>query len=776
MGSVREAINRAESFRDLPLLVRKKLCETSTLAWMQNHRPHLYRPYWHTCLVDRELHSVYSGQNLYLAVNEPPRCGKPIFVETPVMMADGSSKSLGGIRVGDWVMTHKGRGRVVKAVYEQPDYPSVEIFTEQNRRVWSGVDHPFLTSQGWQHASKLFPGDFLIGFDGSHFLDVVRDVRHIFHCDCRCLLVDDDHTFIADGLVVHNTDQALRYGATRYLALNPTHNVWVVTYNQDTATRFGGEAKAIFEANASELFGLELDKRKTADDSWRIAEHGGTFNCIGWGGGITGNKVHMLVIDDLIKSDEEAMSLRMRDKMWNWVDMTAMQRVQNNKELQTKLVVIGCLDGDSKVKCASLDDPDNGRLVKIKNIRKGWSVWSCVEGSPRICPVTNKRMSGIEWVWELKTESGRSILATDRHPFMRIYAKGQGDPEWARLMDLQVGDDVAILSRLPKGGKPAKPMSWAMLNRRYWKPDRISSIKRVDKREVWDLEVETGECFVANDFLVHNTRWHDDDYQGRLFDQESAGGAMKFRKVILPAYADLGDVEYDGKVVMRKGDSICPDILPLDYLQQIKRDRSRFTWNALYQQRPLTQDGLLWPSSYFDGQWVDGWPSKLVYLIVAIDPATGRALRDGDYSAIVALGADPMGNLFCEADQEKDGPVDTAERLTKFCARLPMQPDVVVIESNGFQFMLSSEAVSAMDRAGVGSFIQEVNNKSRGASDNKQDRITEGLDGLIRHKAIQFVRSRGTMLLVKMLKAFPSNYHDDGPDALELASWALAQF
>lgn len=400
------------------------------------------------------------------------------------------------------------------------------------------------------------------------------------------------------------------FAGTKYLAMNPDHNVFIVTHSQRAADRFGRQARHIFEQFAPEIFDVELDPKIKANAVWGVKGHEGTYNAIGWGGPITGQKVHFLIIDDLIKDTKEALSANIRNDMWDWFEGTASQRIQDNPTIKT-----------------------------------------------RVCSI--------------------------------------------------------------------------------------------------------------------QTRWHVDDLNGRLIAQERAGGAMRWEKCILPALADRGDI-YDGdKIIMAKGQSLCPEILPLSYLEDVRRTRSRYFWETIYQQRPITQDGILWSGDCFpDDHWVDEWPKRVKYLVLGVDPATGRALRDGDYSAIVALGIGFDGKLYCQADMDKTGPVETIQRLMTFCRKLPMAPDIIAIESNGFQFVMRAMAEEAFANEDIAGRIEAYDTSERDVPTHKEDRIAE-LDPLIVSKDIHWVRCEGTQLLVSQLQNFPSQDHDDGPDALELASWVL---
>lgn len=97
----------------------------------------------------------------YMVVNAPPGAGKPIAVDEPVSMADGSRKRMGDIRAGDWVISAEGRACRVEAVHEQGSIPVVRITTAHGRRVVAAPDHPFLTEDGFKEADQLTGGDFL---------------------------------------------------------------------------------------------------------------------------------------------------------------------------------------------------------------------------------------------------------------------------------------------------------------------------------------------------------------------------------------------------------------------------------------------------------------------------------------------------------------------------------------------------------------------------------------------------------------------------------------
>lgn len=136
--------------------------------------------------------------------------GKPLHVDTLVTMGDATYKRLGDIKVGDSVLTDMGRVRRVDAVFEQGILQTLTITTKSGRRIVSAYDHTFQSKRGWTFARDLKVGDILylllgvVGFDE----DPIVSIEPSEPAECRCITVKDDHTFLANDIIVHNSTLA----------------------------------------------------------------------------------------------------------------------------------------------------------------------------------------------------------------------------------------------------------------------------------------------------------------------------------------------------------------------------------------------------------------------------------------------------------------------------------------------------------------------------------------------------------------------------------------
>lgn len=102
----------------------------------------------------------------------------------------------------------------------------------------------------------------------------------------------------------------VRYPIWR-LERDPELTVIVGAYNKLLADNFSRKARRVARER------LTLDPERNAADEW-MTTAGGVFRAVGVGTGVTGKGAKLIVIDDPVKSREEANSQAYRDRVWNW--------------------------------------------------------------------------------------------------------------------------------------------------------------------------------------------------------------------------------------------------------------------------------------------------------------------------------------------------------------------------------------------------------------------------------------------------------------------------
>lgn len=128
---------------------------------------------------------------------------------TDILMSDGSSKSIEDIVVGDEVFTHKGRVKKVKATFCHDINAPIFTIKTTNATLNITSEHPVFVNNSWIEAKNLKIGNNLTSFD-SDFNYVFDEIKEFNSIDYTGKVynfeVEDDNSYIANGVVVHNSD------------------------------------------------------------------------------------------------------------------------------------------------------------------------------------------------------------------------------------------------------------------------------------------------------------------------------------------------------------------------------------------------------------------------------------------------------------------------------------------------------------------------------------------------------------------------------------------
>lgn len=162
---------------------------------------------------------------------------------TPVRLADGSERAIEDVAVGDRVVTHASGGRQVVRTFRRlydGDLVTVDV-GEAAPPLPATADHPFAVPAGddvaWVKASDLRTGDkVIVKYSGAGVSEphpagrVVRvqslTVVAVTGLPVFDIEVEEDHSFVANGLVVHNcVGKGTKNGASTVLRI-PEGAAW----------------------------------------------------------------------------------------------------------------------------------------------------------------------------------------------------------------------------------------------------------------------------------------------------------------------------------------------------------------------------------------------------------------------------------------------------------------------------------------------------------------------------------------------------------------------
>jgi len=114
--------------------------------------------------------------------------------------------------------------------------------------------------------------------------------------------------------------------AVWFLKKFPWKKVGLASYEMGYASEWGGKAKETIADNEDEL-GLQLRADTKAKGRWNLRGYGGGMFVAGIGGPFTGRGFDLIIIDDPIKNDAEALSPVYRRRNWNWYRSVARTRL-----------------------------------------------------------------------------------------------------------------------------------------------------------------------------------------------------------------------------------------------------------------------------------------------------------------------------------------------------------------------------------------------------------------------------------------------------------------
>lgn len=298
------------------------------------------------------------------------------------------------------------------------------------------------------------------------------------------------------------------------------------------------------------------------------------------------------------------------------------------------------------------------------------------------------------------------------------------------------------------------------LNTSDFTTEAIVKIEPAGIEEVFDVEIEGTENFIANGTVSHNTRWHEDDLAGRLLLEERNGGD-RWDKLILPAEA-----EEDDPLGRAPGEPLWPERFPRARLAEVRKTLGSYMWSALYQGHPQPAGGQVFKRDWVRYARKDGdtyllrrsagekrVPASACWRFQTCDPS-GTAKETADYFVIMTFDVTPDNELIVVDIVRVQTETTNHERMLDD-ARDRLRPVFQGVESKSFGLNL----FQSMRRKGRA--IKELKadadkvSRARPVSIQMENEMVFVLQGIENQDALE-----------AELLAFPKGRHDDMVDAL----------
>jgi predicted phage terminase large subunit-like protein len=115
-----------------------------------------------------------------------------------------------------------------------------------------------------------------------------------------------------------------------YLGRNPTSSIIAASHTQELAERFGRRVRNTFASlEHRNVFGVSIAADSGAAGRWET-ERGGEYFASGVGGSIAGRRADLAIVDDPVKSREDADSDIRRERVWEWYTNDFLPRLKPN--------------------------------------------------------------------------------------------------------------------------------------------------------------------------------------------------------------------------------------------------------------------------------------------------------------------------------------------------------------------------------------------------------------------------------------------------------------
>ena len=181
----------------------------------------------------------------------------------------------------------------------------------------------------------------------------------------------------------------------------------------------------------------------------------------------------------------------------------------------------------------------------------------------------------------------------------------------------------AMIVTLLLGTQKQKKQLLQLPNTLEFTTDQIVEISYEGEEEVFDVEIDRTENFIANGLVSHNTRWSKRDLTGQVKQKELAGGGDKWRVVELPA-------------ILPSGKPLWPEFWSIEELESTRNAIDVSKWQAQYQQNPTSEEGAIVKREWWQ-RWEKETPPPTDFVLQTWDTAFEKHNR-ADYSACITWG------------------------------------------------------------------------------------------------------------------------------------------
>jgi predicted phage terminase large subunit-like protein len=461
---------------------------------------------------------------------------------------------------------------------------------------------------------------------------------------------------------------------------------------------------------------------------WETGKGGG-IKAVGVGGGITGYGAKLMMIDDPIKSREQAESASYRDKVWHWFNDDMMTRLEPDA-------------GVILIQTRWHEDDLAGRLLKQQE-EEGTDEWHVIN-LPAICegPAgTNSGSPPYEGGVDAASADGVVLSPVKMMP---AFTTAQPYVQGKTYGDI-VRERAASQNRLRERAASS--------------PGEQNTFRRNTETRSHGPAGVASDIFVAPGEAERNPGYSNPQDTGHRTSDKASSMALSGSDFPGSAFPAASAFNIPGDSLGRApGEALWPERFDIKQLERIKRQMGTYSFEALYQQKPVPTEGGMFKRSWFTNN------------IVQVPPPNLNWKRGYDLSFTANPDSDPSATLRVAYDKDGVLYIDGCFRgkLT-YPLQRKMLMHYIKTETrteHGIELSANGHAILQDLRQ-----MPELRGKKFRGVKVETNKLTRALPwiALAEEGRVRLVAGRWNEDFITEACAFPHGHHDDQIDAASIA-------
>lgn len=301
----------------------------------------------------------------------------------------------------------KSRLRIKKGLYKRKRHLSWRLaITSQHeavkaKKILRLVGDKATQISNWPVIAQEFYSPFLTA--------PIESIEAIGLQDCRCLEVENDHTFLANNIVVHNSVLTSQLFPAWFAGRNPDKKIILATGTQSLSQEFGYYCRSfLMDPNYKLIFpNANIRQDSKAITQFRFGRTG-VANFVSRGTQITGKGADLFVMDDLTIDAQDAASEKEQKTLRMWYKSVAYNRLQKGG----RIIIIGTRWREDDIQGWLLNPEEQERI-------DNWTIFRF----PAIADEDEEFRKQGEPLWpeEFNVEALERIQQEDRRSFAGLY-------------------------------------------------------------------------------------------------------------------------------------------------------------------------------------------------------------------------------------------------------------------------------------------------------------------------------------------------------------------